>query len=644
MAAPKVEDSLSTRERELVAENRILKTRLARLERNPVLTQRQETKHSGTLSEETPYPVFRVDADGTLMYANPACETLLSDLGGQTGRRLPEQWLGLIRSALRSQTIERAEFQHRNRVFALRAVPVNNANYANVYGVDITTRKQVESQRELALEALRLSEEKYRAVAEDTPILICRFLPGGEITYVNDTYCRYFDKTPEELAGLPFLSLIPDADRETVRANIAALTVDSPTQPHEHRAIGPDDESRWQRWTNRVLFDTHGKVFAYQSIGEDITEHKHLEETLAETAAILQAAMDCSTAGIAIADAPDGKLRYVNEAGLGIRGSEKKEIVDGIGIDHYVESWQILHFDGTPYADEEVPLARAIMHGETCDSQFIIRRPDNEDRIVWANASPILDEHGKVIAGVVVFPDITERKRAEQKVSENRAQLKSLASELVVAEERERSRLAVHLHDDVCQNLAYIKMRLQMMSRTLEDQAQIKDLTEAIDTLTRLMQDVRTLTFELSSPVLIEFGLEAALAHWLAEQIEQKHGIGTEFTDDGQAKPLEKDIQALLFRSVRELLVNVVKHSKAKRVEVSICREEDQILIRLEDNGIGFAPNKVVIGKDTGGFGLFSIRERLGQMEGSLEIDSRPGQGCKCTLRAPLQQSICRDR
>jgi signal transduction histidine kinase len=125
----------------------------------------------------------------------------------------------------------------------------------------------------------------------------------------------------------------------------------------------------------------------------------------------------------------------------------------------------------------------------------------------------------------------------------------------------------------------------------------------------------------------------------LTEQIEQKHGIDTEFTDDGQAKPLEKDIQALLFRSVRELLVNVVKHSKAKRVEVSIYREEDQILIRLEDDGIGFAPDKVVICKDTGGFGLFSIRERLSQMGGSLEIDSRPGQGCRSVLRAPLQQS-----
>jgi signal transduction histidine kinase len=95
----------------------------------------------------------------------------------------------------------------------------------------------------------------------------------------------------------------------------------------------------------------------------------------------------------------------------------------------------------------------------------------------------------------------------------------------------------------------------------------------------------------------------------------------------------------MLFRSVRELLANVVKHSQAQRVEVAMSRTEDQILIRFEDNGIGFAPDKVEVGRNTGGFGLFSIRERLSQLGGSLEIDSSPGRGCRNVLRAPLIQS-----
>jgi PAS domain S-box-containing protein len=242
----------------------------------------------------------------------------------------------------------------------------------------------------------------------------------------------------------------------------------------------------------------------------------------------------------------------------------------------------------------------------------------------------------KYLAGFT--QDITERKQAEHQILVNRAQLKSLASELVLVEERERKRIAVHLHDDVCQNLAYSKMKLQVVNEVLDDHTQLADIADVSDTLTKIMQDIQSLTFELSPPILTEFGFEAAVSHWLTEQIEQKHGIVGEFTDDGQVKPLEDDIQALLFRSVCELLTNVVKHSQAKRVKVALSRAESQIFVRLEDDGIGFAPDKVVVGKGTGGFGLFSIRERLSQMGGSLEIDSRPGQGCKSLLRAPLQQ------
>jgi len=135
---------------------------------------------------------------------------------------------------------------------------------------------------------LRESEERYRAIAEDTPVLVCRFLPGGEITYVNNAYCRYFEKALEELVGSSFLLRIPEADRETVLANISALTVESPTQSHEHPVIAPDGEICWQRWTNRALFDAEGKAVAYQSIGEDITERKRYATERETTIELLQ--------------------------------------------------------------------------------------------------------------------------------------------------------------------------------------------------------------------------------------------------------------------------------------------------------------------------------------------------------------------
>ncbi len=126
--------------------------------------------------------------------------------------------------------------------------------------------------------ALRESEERFRAIAEDTPVPVCRFLPGGVITYVNAAFCRSFAKTSEELVGQTFLPLIPEADRETVMADIAMLTVESPTQSHEHRVIAANGEIRWHRWTNRAIFDAAEQAVAYQAIGQDVTERKRAEE------------------------------------------------------------------------------------------------------------------------------------------------------------------------------------------------------------------------------------------------------------------------------------------------------------------------------------------------------------------------------
>lgn len=120
-----------------------------------------------------------------------------------------------------------------------------------------------------------------RALLEELPVLICRFLPDGEIMYVNKAYCSFFGKTSEELTGRNFLSMIPEEDRKTVMTSILELTEESPTQSLDHPVIAPDGKVLWQRWTNRALFNKQGKVFAYQGIGEDITCRKQAERTAA---------------------------------------------------------------------------------------------------------------------------------------------------------------------------------------------------------------------------------------------------------------------------------------------------------------------------------------------------------------------------
>jgi PAS domain S-box-containing protein len=176
------------------------------------------------------------------------------------------------------------------------------------------------------------------------------------------------------------------------------------------------------------LKETELKV-RQEHLEQEIQARELSEAALRETKAILQAAMDQSPAGIAIADAPDGVLRYVNDAGLFIRGGDRQAVVSGIGIDQYVASWQVRDFDGHALKSDEIPLTRALLFGETCSKEFIIRRSENDDRIVLVNAAPIKNDNNEVVAGIAVFWDITERKQAEDELMVYRNHLEQMVLE-----------------------------------------------------------------------------------------------------------------------------------------------------------------------------------------------------------------------
>jgi signal transduction histidine kinase len=232
-----------------------------------------------------------------------------------------------------------------------------------------------------------------------------------------------------------------------------------------------------------------------------------------------------------------------------------------------------------------------------------------------------------------------ERIRAEERAREYQTHLKTLASKLSLAEERERHRIATELHASISQNLVISKMKLDELRASAPSRDFAEILGEVCSLLEQTIDKTRTLTYDLSSPLLNELGFVEAVAEWLSEQIENKHGIKTEFIDDGQEKPLDDEMRVFLFRDVRELLMNVVKHAQAKKVKVSIRRVADQIQVSVEDDGWGFDPDKVSeTAVKKGAFGLFSIRQRLEQLGGLLEIKSAPGQGANVTITAPLKR------
>jgi signal transduction histidine kinase len=264
---------------------------------------------------------------------------------------------------------------------------------------------------------------------------------------------------------------------------------------------------------------------------------------------------------------------------------------------------------------------------------------------------PSRDAGGGIDGIIVSYADINESKEMaeaaasaqrrmaetlEERVQARTAQLRALATELSLSEERERRALARDLHDDLGQVLAIIKIKLSSMDKNERRgklRASLKEVEALIDDANR---SVRSLMMQLSPPVLQTLGISAAL-EWLAEEMERVYGIAVRIDDDGHDKPLSEPARTSLFRAVRELLINVAKHSGVAFAEVCCLRQDDRITVSVTDHGAGFDyPATMNAAPAQRSFGLLSVRERIEFLGGEVNADSAPGDGATITLTLPV--------
>lgn len=254
---------------------------------------------------------------------------------------------------------------------------------------------------------------------------------------------------------------------------------------------------------------------------------------------------------------------------------------------------------------------------------------DNLEQLVYARTVELRK------ANEALQKQIAEYRVAQAKIDKHQRQLRQLASELSLAEDRERRDIASDLHDHIGQALAFIKVRLQQFHGDAMFSGFEKSIEEVVSLVEQTITYTRSLTFEISPPVLYELGLEAAV-EWLGEQFQQKYDIAVKVDGDGDSLPLDTDIQVMLFKSIRELIMNTVKHAEAREVLVRLRRSDDAVRAEVVDNGKGF--DSSMLDTATGesvGFGLFSIRERLTYLGGELLVVSSPGNGTEVRLTVP---------
>ena len=475
---------------------------------------------------------------------------------------------------------------------------------------DVTDRVEAEQR-------LRTSEMRFRATFEQAAVGIAHVAPNGQFLRVNQRFCEIVGYTHEEMLTHTFQDITHRddlrIDLDAVRQLLSGLTQNYAIEKRYYRK---DGVTVWVNLTVSLLRTATGEPDYFVSVIEDITERKRLQE---ERDHILTLSQDLiSIVGM------DGLFKYVNPAWESMLGFRRHELIGKRFLN-------FVHPDDYEESEAEAEKLAAGHLTSNFENRYI-HKDGTIRHLLWV-ATPLVDAQ----TIYCIARDVTWRKQAEEEALLYQNRLKALAAELTLVEDRERRRIAADLHDEVSQTLAFSRIQLAAARKATSETRRNTLLDETSQTLLKMIQTTRTLVFDLSSPLLNEIGLEAALSEWAQRELEAKHGLITTIMDDREDKPLTADVRGLLYRNTRELLINVFKHANATAVVVRLARVGDTITISVEDDGDGMDPTAALQSViHAGKFGLFSIQERMSDLGGSLEIVSNPGSGSTVILTAPL--------
>jgi PAS domain S-box-containing protein len=495
---------------------------------------------------------------------------------------------------------------------------------------DITDQKS-------AQEAARRSDEHFRQLFACSPIGMTLFDARGKFLNAN--------RAARELFGVPDVRHKLDYDllsdprlSADVRARLRA------GESVRYEAVYDFDWVRTESLHDTTRsgvshFDTvitpltdgqHGTGLGYLIQVQDITERKKTEIALRESRQEFEDLLQSLEDGVWAATADGQKLLYINPAMERIFGRARAEFAD---FDLWIMT---VH-------PEDVPMVREspmqLLKTGSSDLEYRIVRPDGTIRWIRDSKAVVRDAKGNPLRIGGVMRDITIRKEAEKRARGYEHDLRSLTHEILRVEEAERTQLAVDLHDGLTQILALTRIKIGVLEKgsvAPELAQQLGDIRALLD---QAVHEARALTSELCPPVLHELGLPAAAA-WLAEQIKRRFGLEVRIEETPPWKRLPKATNSMLFRCLRELLVNVAKHADAGLALVRFVQSEHAVSLRVADDGRGFkdglVPEKLPTSMDAGGFGLFSIKQRLAHLGGQLIIESQPGRGSVVRLDLPL--------
>jgi PAS domain S-box-containing protein len=386
--------------------------------------------------------------------------------------------------------------------------------------------------------------------------------------------------------------------------------------------IRPDGSSRWITDRGEVVRDAQHRIAWLRGTAQDITERKRAEEALRVSEEKFRTVFRNAAIGMVIVSL-DGRFLAANEAFCECLGYTEDELlektVESITL---AEDWPAFSTRLREALERGTGFQRVEKHClhksgrviTTESSASLIRSPSGEPRYFV----------GEVL-------DVTQRKLAEEALA-------SVSRRLIEAHEAERARVARELHDDISQRVAFLALNLRRLKHGLP--ASAGDAGEAIEkassSVSELGKEIQALSHRLHSSKLEYLGLVAACQGFCRE-LSQGQDVVIDFHSEDIPNNLPREIGLCLFRVLQESLQNAVKHSGAKRFEVSLKVAGNEIRLSVQDSGVGFDPEEAIRGR---GLGLTSMKERLKLVEGELFVDSRPQRGTIIQARVPFDRRV----
>lgn len=463
--------------------------------------------------------------------------------------------------------------------------------------------------------ALRASEARLRTLFEEAlnPIMIV------------DKKGRYIDANR---SALEFL----ECDRDELLGSIAWHFSPPGQTRGRHNKLTPlmgrgtiETDCLVQGRTKTLLLNVvpltiSGEMIVY-CIGQNITKRREAEKALQESEQKYRSLVESTEDSIYLVDRESTYL-FINNRHLSKLGMPFDEAVGKTYDEHHSE----------PETKEFKQKVQEVF--QTGQSLWHEYKSPRDGRYFLRTLSPVKEAGGEVIAVTVVSKDITERKLAEEALKKSREQLRNLSAYLQSAREQERTSIAREVHDDLGQTLTALKMDLSWLNKKLpHHQEALAEKTRAMMKLVDgSIQSVQRISSDLRPGLLDDLGLTAAI-EWQAEEFQNRSGIQCDVSFDPEDMALDRNLATTIFRIFQETLTNVARHANASRVDAKLIQKENELVLRVKDNGKGITIKQI---SDPKAFGLVGMRERAYVWGGEVNISGTPDSGTTVEVRIPV--------